>query len=500
MITLINPNLVAQRNDLFTTGIVYMPIGLAYFAAVLKKKKYDFKVIDAFGEKPQQIRIKGNYLIRGLKIEEIIRAIGSDCRLIFIYAINTSSHISMIEIIKGLKRHFCNIPIVIIENTQAVTAYSLRGVQQELYENGADFVLTGESEKRGLDLVKALVYGEGRIENIDGLGYKKNGVVYFEEPKEKISNLDDLPFPHWEGFPIENYWRLRYAHGPFETKKYLPILTSRGCPYSCRFCSIPNSNDSKWRSRSARNIVDEIAFFYERFGVNEFHIEDVNPTVSDKRMRDICEEILNRKIKIIWKIVSGTKVETIINEDTVKLMAKAGCNYISISPETGSPRLLKNMNKSFDLEHTINIVKEMRNLKIYSQACFILGFPGENTNDLRLTEKLVKKLAKDGVDEIAFFIIAPIPGSSIFPEFKGYKDISELTFSPTWRKDYTKLNYERLKLYVIFIAYKTIFHFPSIVAQIFRFFRVSFKTKMEMAPYRAWKVENLLNGSVGHAL
>lgn len=499
MITLINPNLLVQRNDVFTTGIVYMPIGLAYFASALRKSGFCCNVIDTFGEKPNQLCCDENFFYRGLTPPEIMKKICSTTKVIVLYAIHLTHHRSLIDIIKNIRLRFPCIPIVIMENTQAVTAYSLRKVQEMFYGIGADYIITGEAEERGVELIKMLIGGASisDIFKIDGIGFRKDGVVHYTAPKRKITRLDDLSFPAWDLFPLQNYWKLKYAHGPFETKKYLPILTSRGCPYSCKFCVIPDTNDEKWRPRSAKNVVDEIEQNLNRYGVKEFHIEDVNPTVSRNRIHEFCKEIMNRRIDVIWKISAGTKVETLHDESTIEIMAKAGCRYISISPETGSSRLLKLMNKPFNLDIAIRLVKKMNTVGIRSQACFVLGYPDENDEDRHLTRKLVYELTKVGVDEIALFIITPVPGSAIFNQFDYHNDYSRLNFSPTWRKDYKKINSFRVHLYQKFLLWKILYHPLKIAKQPRNFIRRSFETKMEMVPYRALHTMLIKSRSAG---
>jgi len=127
-------------------------------------------------------------------------------------------------------------------------------------------------------------------------------------------------------------------------------------------------------------------------GVAEFHLEDLDPTISDPRIRQICAEILLRGLKITWKIAAGTKVETMRNEETIDLMAQAGCRYISISPETGSPRLLKLMRKPFDLAHAVRLVRRMNQVNIRSQACFVLGYPGETEKEFMETLAFVQEM------------------------------------------------------------------------------------------------------------
>lgn len=479
MITLINPNLVVQRSDPFTTGIVYMPIGLAYFAAALKREGLPLEVVDAFGQAPGHSFREGNFLFRGLTPQEIVSRISPEVKVIVLYAIHISSHRILLILLDHLKKAFPDIPVIVMENTQAVTAYALRFVAEDFFKHGAACLLTSEAEVDGVQLIRSILGGH----------FSK------EVPLDRkfIDNLDALAFPAWELFPLQNYWKLRYAHGPVESKKYLPMLTSRGCPYPCRFCVIPETNQKRWRARSAKNVVDEMEFFFEKFGVQEFHWEDVNPTIQDKRIRQICEEIVSRQLPVIWKMVAGTKVESIKNEETIALMAKAGCRYISISPESGSPRVMERIQKPFDRDHALRLIGAMQRHRIRSQACFVLGFPGETSEDRMLTQKMVKDLTCAGVDEIAQFIITPMPGSAIFKDFSGFEDYSQLTFSPAWRKDYPELNRFRFRLYLKFLFWKVRFYPWGVLRQALNFLRRHFETKMEMTPYRVLKTWNKIH-------
>lgn len=483
-VALINPNLVVQHNDPFTTGIVYMPISLAYMTAALRKAGREVTVIDAYGAAPRQSRKQGPFTLFGLTEAEVVRQIPEQVEAIFVYAINLTNHMSTLALVKELKKAWPSTPVIVVENTQAVTAYALAEVALEFYAAGANFVLTGEPEVRAVRLLQALAKGDQqKLRTLDGVGSPDfyNLPAGFMNEEE----LNGLPLPAWELFPLQNYWDLGFAHGPLSAKRYLPLLTSRGCPYPCGFCVVPATNNQKWRPRSARAVVDEVEHFNRTLGVSEFHVEDLDPTISDRRIREICGEIVRRGLNITWKIAAGTKVETMRDEETIDLMAQAGCRYISISPETGSPRLLKLIRKPFNLEHAVRIVKRMNIVGIRSQACFVLGYPGETEEDLQLTWDLVRDLTRVGVDEIALFIITPVPGSSIYKQFSGYSSLSELNFSPTWRRDYQRLSRFRLLLYINFLLWKLRYHPLKLLRQPLNFLRRRFETKMEMVPYRA---------------
>ena len=146
------------------------------------------------------------------------------------------------------------------------------------------------------------------------------------------------------------------------------------------------------------------------------------------------------------------------------------------------------IDKPFDLNHGKKLIQRMNLNKIKSQACFVLGFPGENDEDRILTKKIIQEFTRNGLDEIAVFIITPIPGSEIYSKFSGFNSYSELNFSPIWRDDYKKLNKFRINLYRLFILNKLIFFPTKIFKQIFNFLFFNFETKMEMVPFKAMKL------------
>lgn len=486
-ITLINPNNVTQKGDFFGTGIPYMPILLAYSASYLINHNHYVDVIDAFGSNPLKKRKEAGFIIQGLTKDEIKSRINSKTNLICIYAGHVVEHAVIISLIKSIKYYSGNLkaPIVIMENSQAVTSYSLIKSKNEFFKAGADFIIYGGPEITLKELADA-IKKKKQISEIKGIIYKLNGKIKINARRKQTGNLDDIPFPAWDLFPIENYWKLGYAHAPFK-KSYLPILTSRGCPYNCQFCIIPFTNQRKWRSRSAKNVFEEILYFSKKYNVREFHFEDLNPTVDKKRIWELCNLIIKNNLRIKLKFASGIKIDT-IDKKTLQLLKKAGCNYLSFSPESGSPRVLELMKKPFDYKHSLEMAKEMNNLKIRSQACFVLGFPGEKEKDMALTLDYIKKLAKAGVDEVALFIMTPIPGSKPYEMFECMENLSQLTFSPKWRAEYKKLHNFRKKAYLLFFIYKILYHPLKTSKQPFNLILKNFETKMEMTIYRRFKV------------
>ena len=451
-ITLINPNIVSQKGDFFGTGIPYMPITLAYVAANLEQTGHEVFVIDAFGERPLLKQIQGNHIIQGLGINQILAHIPYDTDLIYIYASQVIQHKRVLDLINCIKEYnllylgsfegeympFKDTPIIIVPNTQSVVSYSPKEVKQDFGDNVS--------------------------------------ILDFIPPED----LDTLPFPAWHLFPLENYWELGYAHAPYD-KRYLPILSSWGCVCGCKFCIMPSVNKGKWACRSAKNVFNEIQYYITIYDVHEFEFEDLNPTLNKKRIEELCKLIIDAKLDIKLKFASGIKIET-IDENTISLLKQAGCDYLSFSPESGSKDVLDLMQKSFDHRHAIHMLKLMNRLGITTQACFILGFPGETKEDLRFTRKYIYKLFRLGLDEMAVLVMTAMPGSQIHKELSlDYKDISKYTFSPTWQPNYKQLNRLRIKLYINSMLIKLIYHPLKI-------FKLR-NTKMWMTMYRVLKIK-----------
>lgn len=487
-VALINPNIVSQKVDLSGSGIPYMPIGLAYLASYLRSQGHEVQVIDAFGEAPERVQNRGSYYIQGLTPKEVIERILSNTDIIGFYAHLTVTHSMLLEIIKLAKKYFPSLPFIVLENINKVNAYSLRHVYEDFFKADVDYVVLGYLERRTQRLIEAINTGVSDI-TIDGIIVRNNSSkVIPPEDFNKDENLDDLPFPAWDLFPLQNYWRLGYAHGPLTSDKYLPLLTSRGCPYNCGFCILPEVSNRRWKARSAENIIKEIVFFQQKYGIEEFHIEDPNPTINKERIKKFCNLLIERDIHIKWKLAQGTKVES-LDEEIIDLMAKAGCNYISVSPESGSQRVLRLMDKPVNHAHTMNMVKLMKQKGIYTQACFVLGYPGESHDDLNYTARLVRKLARIGIDEIALFIITPMPGSRIFHQrHRNFISLEQLTFTPKWRSDYKKLAVFRKMLYCQYIAIKFLFHPFRLMGYGWALLTGNFQTKVEMTLYRKLKV------------
>lgn len=469
------------------TGIPFMPHMAAHLAGALKYGGgRRVQVIDCFGLQPNERQVVGEFMLMGTSEEWVVSHLLPGTINCFIYCRTIAEFIAVERLVEKIKQKRPEIKITLFENVQAVTSYSLRHVAHEFIDNGVDCVIMGEPEDRVVEVARRLEEGQS-LDGIPGLAFSEGGKTVVGMPSELPANLDALPMPAWELFPLKGYWVAGFAHAPVSGAKFLPILTSRGCPYRCTFCIAPEVNP-KWRGRSAKHVVDEMEHFYRTLGVTDFHISDLDPTVSDKRTREICRELISRKLPITWKLAQGTKIETIKSEETLELMAKAGCVFVSFSPESGSQRLLKIMNKPFDHEHALKMAEKMSQLNIRMQAVFIGGVPGEEPADRDMSVAYAKKLIKAGVDEVSLVVFTPLPGAKLSGAINEFKHYSQCTPSPSWRKDYKTLMAYRRRMYVNLFVCKALYHPGKLLREMWGLLTLRFQTKMEMSLFKQAKL------------
>lgn len=480
-ILLISPRLTIQKSDFIGSGIPYWPVDLAVFAAFLKQHDTDISVIDLFGLAPKSLEEKDDFYLQGKSLDSIVNNINiTDYDLVIIYAISYMSHNEIIDNVSLFKNICPNIPVAILENSQAVTAYAINLVSRDFFDVGVDALLCGEMYWNWKEVITYLTHMNAvRIPGNVLVKSQPNGFVL----KRKVVKHPVYPVPAWEYFPLNEYWSLPYSHGP-KTKRFFPILTSRGCPYPCDFCVVPTTNDSRWRGSGADQVVNEMIELRDKFGVCDFQIEDLNPTVKRARWNEICELLIQKKANVNFYIVSGTKAET-LDIKKIDLYYRAGCKYISISPESGSSKILKIIGKPFDYQHAINVIRQCSKLGIYTQACMIVGHPDEKESDHKKSCDYLRTLVQAGLDEFAAFIVSPLAGSVLYKnnainiKFKN----SLPSFSPKGRIDWEILAKRRSELIHIFF-FEKLKRGPDLWIQGFRALIGMPRTKMENLPRR----------------
>jgi anaerobic magnesium-protoporphyrin IX monomethyl ester cyclase len=263
-----------------------------------------------------------------------------------------------------------------------------------------DYVIVGEGEVAFLELLNALDRGSD-ISKIKGLVYENSGQIINNGRSDFIEDLDQLPIPAREMLPVKKYNSILSSDRIVTT-----MFTSRGCPFQCSFCDRPHLG-KRFRSRSAKNVVDEISACL-KLGIGEILIYDDTFTVDRQRTIDICNEIIKRKLIFLWDI--RARVDT-IDEEVLSKLKQAGCQRIHFGVEAGTEKILKVLKKGVTLSQIEKAFKLSREMGMETLAYFMIGAPSETKEDVYASLKFAKKI-KPNYTHITIF--TPYPATEIY--------------------------------------------------------------------------------------
>jgi len=420
-ILLINPPNSAPAKWNFPLNI-FQPLGIAYIAAVLEKQGYEVKILDALACGWDKERVEEGIKYTGLTSDEIADKIKNFnphvVGIAFLFTSQAREAHKVAAIAKKINPHI----FVIAGGAHATTL-----PHHVLADPCVDCVVIGEGEYTTLELLNKIKNKENWQET-RGIAYRKeNGEIIKTPPREPIQNLDQLPFPARHLLPMEIYQKAAKkikAARSISTfgKRWATIITSRGCPFSCIFCTIHLVMQRGWRARSPENVVKEIEELVQKYGIEHLDIEDDNFTLKKERAKEILDKIAEKNIKITWSTPNGIRADT-VDEELIEKMKKTGCTRTIVAPESGNQYVVNNIiGKMIDLEKIIQVVKWCRKHKLLVEAFFVLGFPGETKEQMRESIAFAKKLRRLGVDDCAFYIATPFYGTRLYGilKEKGY--------------------------------------------------------------------------------
>jgi len=403
-ITLIHPPVYINKHGL-TALRPSLPLGLAYIAAVLRDDKHEVGVVDALGEAPEQMIPDGDIWRLGLTPEEIIERIPAGVQAIGITSMWSYSWPIVRELIQKVKAALPDVPIICGgEHFTAVPELSMS-------QAPIDYLVLGEGEETAVALFRAL---ELKLDHtvIPGVAFRaEDGAIQQNPRRDRIKDVDEIPWPAWEYFDIEAYSSNRLVSGIYYGKT-VPILATRGCPYQCTYCSSPNMWTTRWYARTPKEVLDEIESYYKQYGATNFPFQDLTAILKRDWVVEFCGEVERRGLKITWQLPAGTRSE-IIDEEVAKLLVRSGCRSLNFAPESGSERTRKHMKKMLTDEKLFRAVRASVKAGLNVGAFFVLAYPTDEKEDMKATVRLAARLGRAGIDDVSAGFFFPLPSTEI---------------------------------------------------------------------------------------
>lgn len=379
----VNPPQMASKYKFM--GVIAPPLGIAYMAGVLQENNIDVEILDASAEDMDFKDVEKELLKRKPDLVALTALTPTIGRALETAQVVKETLPDSIVVMGGYHPTFNFI--------------------ETLEDENVDIVIRGEGEYIMLNLVQALE-NQSSLHDVKGIVFEdKNSKEIVVNPEAPlIQDLDELPFPALNLLPMKKY-RLLDMDTHMTT-----MITTRGCPMQCSFCSSAAMHGKKIRERSVENIVDEIEYLNTNYDIDTIAFMDDTFTLKKRKVMAICDEILKRNIEIMWGCTS--RVDT-LDEKLLKKMKEAGCITIFIGVESADQQQLDNMCKNTTIAKIENAFKIAHKLKIRTIASVALGMPGDTKEIMNKTVKFVHKLKPNYA---IYSLATPYPGTRFYKE------------------------------------------------------------------------------------
>ena len=367
------------------SGTLYYPYWLCYAAGVCMERGYDVELVDC--------------IAKNINAERTVETVKTSAPDFLMAEITTSTCTYDYLTLRAIKKANPDVRIL-IGGTHA-TALS----EQVLQECPVIDVVVRQEYDFTLDEV---MKNWGNLSEVKGITYREaDGEIRRQPDRPWTENLDELPMVSkvYEKFLDVNDYCYSFAQKPM-----IQIFSARGCPFRCNFCSYPETlSGRRFRRRSVEKLVDELEYIHRHMPhIREIFIEDDTFTVDKKRVVEVCEEILRRKLKIIWSC--NTRTDT-LDYDTMAKMKEAGCRLLVVGYESGSQKVLDETRKGITLEQSLKFAQNTKKLKIKVFGCFMIGLKGDDLSTIEETFQFAKRVYPD----MCFFQQAvPFPGTGFY--------------------------------------------------------------------------------------
>jgi len=361
---------------------LFPPLGLAYMAAVLEQNGFEVKIFDCPVCELDHEKLKAELTA----YQPTMVGIGSMTPTI-------KSALKSARVTKEA----CPNATVLTGGPHA----TFSGEEILASEKAVDIIVRGEGEETIVEIAKQLPIGD-----VKGIAFRKDNQIIQTANRPYIQDLDALPLPAYKLLPMEKY--------NITGRNLLSIISSRGCPYQCPFCVASQMFGAPFRARSPKKVLDEMEWLRDEYGAEGVAFQDDTLTFSKARALEICDGMIERKMKLPWGC--GTRADA-VTKDLVTKMSKAHCDEVMFGVESGCQRMRDLLKKKVTNEQCENAIKWTKEAGIFVTVSVILGYPGETRETLQESLDFVRRAEPD---DVWLCHATPFPGTELRELVKSY--------------------------------------------------------------------------------
>lgn len=377
----------AAKYSRYNPNVTY-PLGLMYLASTLEHRRHDeIKIIDLRCETPD--------------IHKLLESFRPE--IVGISALTVEA-LSMHTLADQIKKYSRKIKVI------CGGPHPTSSPDKVLNDSHIDCVAIGEGEETILELFTVLE-NSTRLEDVRGIGFRRNGHAFYTEERPPIRNIDALPYPAWHLVNIEMYSQI-ISQATVGRRRYMNLLTTRGCPYRCIYCH--NIFGKEFRKRTSANVINEMRALRDTYGVNHFEIVDDIFNLDEKRAEDILSMVASEKTGTTLAFSNGLRGDR-LSRGLLEKMKSAGTNYIAVALESASPRLQTLMKKNLNLDKLGHAISDASDLGMFTCLFTMIGFPTETGEEIR---KTIDFACKSKAHTISVHIVTPFDGTALEKENK----------------------------------------------------------------------------------
>lgn len=389
------------------------PMGMGYLAAVLREYGFKIKIVDSLGSGWHIRNQIGQGIIKiGLTSKLIVREIESfRPDVVGISNLFSKQFNNALDLAKLIKSIDHKIPIII------GGAHPTADPDNVMAHTVFDYLVEGEGE---IPLLKLLQYINGKVNESElEAVYIRNGSNIRYYPRKTWLDFEKITHPAFDLMNLDLYFGLNASHGKRRHDRFMPIITSRGCPAKCIFCSAHKVGGYKFRKRNVDSIIEEMKFLRKHYGIKELMFEDDNVTLDVKRAYNLFSRMIEERLDFEWDTPNGVAAFALDNK-VISLMQQSGCYHVNLAIESGNQEhLSNNIKKPLKLSNVPALVECCRELNISVNAFLVFGVPGETVETIWDSVKFVASMS---IYKPYISIATPYPGTELFVicKEKGY--------------------------------------------------------------------------------